>query len=79
MAKRIVVSKINNDRNYIELNIFLNFSKEYVEKELKQTLIPTVDGFESFLRKEYEFKRGYNTTSTKRYEVKYKVNTFICL
>ena len=79
LLERIVVSKINNDRNYIELNIFLNFSKEYVEKELKQTLIPTVDGFESFLRKEYEFKRGYNTTSTKRYEVKYKVNTFICL
>lgn len=79
LLDKIVVSKINNDRNYIELNIFLNFSKEYVEKELKQTLIPTVDGFESFLRKEYEFKRGYNTTSTKRYEVKYKVNTFICL
>ena len=79
LLERIVVSKINNDRNYIELNIFLNFSKEYVEKELKKTLIPTVDEFESFLRKEYEFKRGYNTTSTKRYEVKYKVNTFICL
>lgn len=78
LLERIVVSKINNDRNYIELKIFLNISKEYVEKELKQTLIPTVDGFESFLRKEYEFKRGYNTTSTKRYEVKYKVNTFIC-
>ena len=79
LLDKIVVSKINNDRNHIELNIFLNFSKEYVEKELKQTLIPTVDGFESFLRKEYEFKRGYNTTSTKRYEVKYKVNMFICL
>ena len=79
LLDKIVVSKINNDRNHIELNIFLNFSKEYVEKELKQTLIPTVNGFESFLRKEYKFKRGYNTTSTKRYEVKYKVNMFICL
>lgn len=77
LLERIIVSKINDDRNYIELNIFLNFSKEYVEKELKQTLIPTVDGFEIFFKKEYKFKRGYNTIATKRYEIKYRVNIFI--
>lgn len=78
LLDKIITSKINNDRNNIELNIFLNLSKQYIEKELKQILTSS-GGFDSFLKKEYKFKRGYNVTSTKRYEVKYIINTFICL
>lgn len=79
LLDKIVISKINNDRNNVELNIFLNLSQKYIKEELKQSLIPTENGFESIVRKEYMFKRGYDTASTKRYKIKYKVNTFISL
>ena len=42
-------------------------------------IIPSVDGLKCFSRKDYEFKRGYDKTGTKRYSVKYKVNCYICL
>lgn len=60
LLERIVVSKINNDKNNMKLNIFLSY------KEKKQL----------FLKKNYEFKRGYDTNSTKRYKVYYQVNCY---
>ena len=79
LLNKIVVSKINNDKNYVELSIFFKFSNDYIEKESGTTLIPNVDGLTNFMRKEYEFKRGYNSTSTKRYTIKYQVNCYICI
>ena len=75
---KIVVSTINNDNNNVELNIFFNFSNQYMEKEEKR-VIPQVNNFKNFMRKKYICKRGYGTTSTKRYEVNYHVNSYICL
>lgn len=75
---KIVVSTIDNDNNNVELNIFFNFSNQYLEKEEKK-IIPKVDNFKNFMRKKYVCKRGYGTTSTKRYEVYYHVNSYICL
>lgn len=79
LLDKIVVSKINLDKNNMELNIFFNFSRNYIKKEVQQTLNPAVDGLRNFMRKEYEFKRGYNTVGTKRYSVKYHVNCYICV
>lgn len=79
LLDKIVVTKINNEKNNLEFNIFFRFSKDYVEKELNQTIAPNTIGFKRFLTKDYEFKRGYNTTGTKRYIIKYQVNCYICL
>ena len=48
-------------------------------EELNQTIAPNTIGFKRFMTKDYEFKRGYNTTGTKRYIIKYQVNCYICL
>ena len=79
LLDKIVVSKIENDKNNLELNIFFNFSRKYFLKEVQQKISPNVDGLKNFMRKEYEFKRGYNTVGTKRYTVKYHVNCYICV
>ena len=76
LLDKIIVSTINNDKYNIKLKIFLNFTKEYVEKELKRLVILN-DGQYMFFSNEYEFKRGYNTTSTKRYIVKYHIESYI--
>lgn len=65
---RILVSKINDDKNNMELNIFLL----YKENDEREKLRP-------ILRSSYEFKRGYDTHGTKRYKVYYQVNCYFCL
>lgn len=79
LLDKIVVSKINNDKENMELKIFFNFSKNFLEKEVQQAVIPSMENFKNFMRKDYEFKRGYNTTGTRRYIVKYQVNSYICV
>ena len=79
LLDKIVVSKINNDKENMELKIFFNFSKNFLEKEVGQAGIPCMENFKNFMRKDYEFKRGYNTTGTRRYIVKYQVNSYICV
>ena len=63
----------------MELKIFFNFSKNFLEKEVQQAVIPSMENFKNFMRKTFEFKRGYNTTGTRRYIVKYQVNSYICV
>lgn len=59
LLDKIIVSKIDNDRNNIKLQVFLNYPLNKKNK--------------CFFMKNYEFKRGYNTTGTKRYIMKYQV------
>ena len=68
LLERIVVSKICNDKNNIELNIFLSYKENDETKKLQP-----------ILRSSYEFKRGYDTQGTKRYKVNYQVNCYFCL
>lgn len=68
LLERIVVSKICNDKNNMELNIFLSYKENDEIKKLQ-----------SILRSSYEFKRGYDTQGTKRYKVNYQVNCYFCL
>lgn len=68
LLERIVVSKICNDKNNMELNIFLSYKENDETKKLQ-----------SILRSSYEFKRGYDTQGTKRYKVNYQVNCYFCL
>lgn len=79
LLDKIVVSKINNNKEKMKLKIFFNFSKNFLEKEMQQVIIPSMESFKNFMRKDYEFKRGYNTISTRRYTVKYQVNSYICI
>ena len=67
LLDHIIVSKISNDKNNMELNIFLSY-KESDNKKLQPVL-----------RSSYEFKRGYDTQGTKRYKVAYQVNCYFCL
>ena len=68
LLERIVVSKICNDKNNMELNIFLSYKENDETKKLQP-----------ILRSSYEFKRGYDTQGTKRYKVNYQVNCYFCL
>ena len=68
LLQRIVVSKICNDKNNMELNIFLSYCEFDETKKLQP-----------ILRSSYEFKRGYDTQGTKRYKVNYQVNCYFCL
>lgn len=70
LLDKIIVSKINGNKEDIELKIFFNFGENFIEKEGQQR-------DSSIMRKNYEFKRGYNTTSTRRYIVKYQV--YLCV
>lgn len=67
LLNHIVVSKINNNKNNMQLNIFLSY-KDIVNKKLQP-----------ILRSSYEFRRGYDTKGTKRYKVYYQVNCYFCL
>lgn len=78
LLDKIIVSKINGNKEDIELKIFFNFGENFIEKEMQQSVIPSMENFKNFMRKNYEFKRGFNTTSTRRYIVKYQVNAYIC-
>lgn len=62
---RIVVSKINDDKNNMRLNIFLSYKRNFENEKLQL-----------ILRNNYEFKRGYDTHGTKRYNVNYQVNCY---
>lgn len=68
LLDHIVVSKIGNDKNTMELGIFLVYKGD-VNSKKKQPI----------LRNSYEFKRGYDTRGTKRYKVAYLVNCYFCL
>ena len=68
LLERIIVSKICNDKNNMELNIFLSYKENDETKKLQP-----------ILRNSYEFKRGYDTQGTKRYKVNYQVNCYFCL
>ena len=68
LLERIVVSKICNDKNNMELNIFLSYKENDETKKIQP-----------ILRSSYEFKRGYDTQGTKRYKVDYQVNCYFCL
>ncbi|MBO5183821.1 MAG: recombinase family protein [Bacilli bacterium] len=68
LLDHIVVSKISNDKNNMELNIFLSYKENDENKKLQQ-----------ILRSSYEFFRGYDTQGTKRYKVAYLVNCYFCL
>lgn len=64
----IVVSKINNSKNKIKLNIFLFDGKNQNLQE-----VPL------FTQKDYEFRRGYDTKKTRRYHVFYQVQCYLNL
>ncbi len=66
ILKYMKVSKINNDKNRVRLDIFLSYGESY-----KKPLLG------SYLKNIYEFKRGYDTKGTKRYTVYYQVNCYL--
>lgn len=68
LLDHIVVSKISNNKNNMELNIFLSYKKTQENKKLQP-----------ILRSSYECKRGYDTQGTKRYKVYYQVNCYFYL
>lgn len=78
LLNKIIVSKINKDKNNVELNIYFNLSKKYIKEETNLTLTQNNEGLQSFMRERYVFKRGYNKKGTKRYEIKYQVNSYLC-
>lgn len=75
LLDRIVVNKLGENKT--ELNVFLKFSKKYVTKELSDSIVE-LNGLKRFMMKECEFKRGYETSCTKRYIVNYVVNCYLC-
>lgn len=62
LLAKIIVSKISNNKEFLELLIYLNLGKNFLEKDF---------------HKVYEFKRGYNTKCTKRYTIKYLVKLYL--
>ena len=65
LLNHIVVSKINNDKNNMKLNIYLSYK---YNKKMQQ-----------ILKSNYEFNRGYDVKGTKRYKVYYQVNCYFCM
>lgn len=65
LLEQIVVSKICECKNNMELNIYLSYKEKNKTKKLQPNL-----------RSSYEFKRGYDTKKTKRYKVYYQVNCY---
>ena len=65
LLEQIVVSKICECKNNMELNIYLSYKDKNKTKKLQP-----------ILRSSYEFKRGYDTKKTKRYKVYYQVNCY---
>ncbi len=66
LLDHITVSKINNNKNNLNLNIYLSV------KEKKKTKKK-----EPFFKQHLEFKRGYDTKGTKRYQISYQINYFL--
>lgn len=66
LLNKIVVRDVSLDNTYICLDMFFNFSDYDISDNL------------SLCTKEYQFKRGYDKTCTKRYIVTYKVNFYFC-
>lgn len=64
LVKKIIVSRVNEDKNHIKLDIILNYKYNNTNYE------------KIILKKIYHFKRGYDTTSTKRYIINYEVNFY---
>ena len=79
LLDKIIASKIGDDRNNIELQIFFKFSPSYFKQEEDYSLISNIENFKCFFRNKYEYKRGYNTTGTKRYTCKYSVSCYVCI
>ena len=78
LLDKIIVSKIDKVKDNMDLKIFFNFSRNFFEREVGKVVTGNMGKFKSFFRKSYEFKRGYNTTGTRRYIVKYEVSVYIC-
>ena len=72
LLNRIIVLRSNKDD--IELKMFFNFSENFIKKFNFKS-----EKFKSFFKKNYEFKRGYDKTSTKRYMVRYIINCYVNL
>ncbi len=65
LLDHIVVSKIDDSKNNIALQVYLSYKdKENINKS------------DCILKEKYEFKRGYDTVGTKRYHVSYLVTCF---
>lgn len=64
----IIVSKLNNGKSNMQLDIFLLYQGKNASKNN-----------ECILKNSYEFQRGYDTKGTKRYQVYYEVNCYFCL
>lgn len=77
LLQRIVVSKINNNKENIELKIFLNISDTFLKQKNQQIFFQSDKNLKKVMSRIYEFKRGYNTTGTRRYTVKYLAETYI--
>ena len=73
LLDKIVASKINNNKEHIKLKMFFNFSQSFFDEDIRKKIL--FDN--SFIKKSYEFKRGYNTSRTRRYIVKYQVFAYI--
>ncbi len=65
LLDHIVVSKVDNKKENMNLDVFLSYSKNSTEKRLTP-----------ILKRTYEFRRGYDVKGTKRYKVIYHVNCF---
>ena len=73
LLNKIVISASGNDDKDIELSFFLNLSSEYIKKEFDENYNFE---FNSFFKKDYQFKRGYDKCKAKRYIVRYRVNCY---
>ncbi len=79
LLNKIIVSKINDNKENIELKIILNIKENFLEKQLKENTTSNTTNYKKLMKKNYEFKRGYNTTGTRRYIIKYQVKSYIFL
>ena len=79
LLEKIIVSKINNDKENIKLDFFLKITNNYLKKEINQEVLINKENTYCFMKKNYKFTRGYNTTSTRRYTLNYQVNFYICV
>lgn len=76
LLDKIVVTKI--DEYKAEFNIFLRFSPKYVSKDMKDIIIQDISGLKRIFTNDYEFKRGFDSTSAKRYIYTYMVSCYLC-
>lgn len=67
LLDHIMVSKINDSKNNIYLQVYLSYKNAQ-----------NFDKSNCILYESYDFKRGYDTVATKRYNVSYLVRYFFC-